>query len=147
MRRIYRQIPLLFLAGLVLTAGCASTKARKAADSPADPQAQITQLQSELAAKDQQIQELQYQLQSSQTAIQTPSNFSSAGTGKSSYIRVSGVSVEDVQRALAQAGFDPGPVDGRMGRKTKSAIKDFQRRNHLTVDGIVGERTWSYLKS
>lgn len=147
MHRIYRQIPFLFLGGLVLAAGCASTKARKAAESAPDPQTQITQLQSELAAKDQQIQELQYQLQSYQTAIQTPSNFSGAKTGTSSYIRVSGVSVEDVQRALKQAGFDPGPVDGRIGKKTKSAIKEFQRRHHLTADGIVGERTWSYLKT
>ena len=147
MHRIYRQVPLFFLASLVLTAGCASTKARKAVDSPSDPQAQITQLQGELAAKDQQIQELQYQLQSSQTSIQSPSNFSGAKTSTSSYIRVSGVSVEDVQKALMQAGFDPGPVDGRIGKKTKSAIKEFQRRHHLTADGIVGERTWSYLRS
>ncbi|OGW83258.1 MAG: hypothetical protein A3C47_02020 [Omnitrophica bacterium RIFCSPHIGHO2_02_FULL_51_18] len=61
-------------------------------------------------------------------------------------MRVSGVSVEDVQRALIRSGFDPGPVDGHAGKKTKAAIREFQRRNNLKVDGIVGEQTWSRLK-
>jgi murein L,D-transpeptidase YcbB/YkuD len=130
-------------------AGCATAKPRKQ-EPQIDKDAQIAQLQGDLQAKDQQIQEMQYQLQSYQNALQTTSNFSSTGGGSksgSSYIRVSGVSVKDVQRALSRAGYDPGPVDGKMGRKTKAAIKDFQRRNNLTADGIVGEKTWSYLRS
>ena len=62
-------------------------------------------------------------------------------------IRVSGVSILDIQRALKRAGFDPGTLDGRLGKKTKSAIKDFQRNNGLKADGIVGEKTWSLLKA
>ena len=142
------KIPLLFILVLVFTAGCATTKPRHA-DSAPDPATQIAQLQSENQAKDQQIQELQYQLQTAQSSLQSvpATNFSGTGTTHSKYIRVSGVSVEDVQKALVRAGLDPGPVDGKMGRKTKSAIKAFQRKNNLSADGVVGEKTWSYLKA
>ncbi len=137
----------LLSLSLVFVAGCATTKARQA-DPSTDLSAQVTQLQGELSAKDQQIQELQYQLQSVQSSLQTTSSSSGSGKAtKSSYIRVHGVSVEDVQRALVNAGLDPGPVDGKIGKKTKSAIKDFQRRNNLSADGVVGERTWSFLKA
>lgn len=52
----------------------------------------------------------------------------------------------DSQKALKNAGFPVGPIDGKMGPKTKKAIKDFQKTNNLTVDGIVGIKTWSKLK-
>lgn len=137
----------MILAGVVLMAGCASTRARKA-DPQLDQQAQMAQMQSDLAAKDQQIQELQYQLQGQQSALSSQSNYSSgSGTGKSSYIRVSGVTVSQVQQALASKGYDPGPVDGKMGKRTKNAIKDFQRNSNLKADGIVGQKTWSRLSA
>ncbi len=60
-------------------------------------------------------------------------------------------SPKDVQRALKAAGFDPGSTDGKMGPRTKSAIRDFQLANGLQADGKVGRRTWAklqtYLKS
>ena len=43
--------------------------------------------------------------------------------------------VSKVQRLLAERGFDPGPVDGRMGPRTSEAIRAFQRREGLAVDG------------
>ena len=36
-----------------------------------------------------------------------------------------GVSVRDLQANLVAMGYDPGPVDGLMGRKTKSAVAKF----------------------
>ena len=36
-------------------------------------------------------------------------------------------SVKDLQTALTFLGISPGPVDGDMGSRTRSAIKDFQR--------------------
>lgn len=50
-----------------------------------------------------------------------------------------------IQTALKNAGFDPGPVDGKIGPKTKKAIKDFQAANGLTSDGKVGPKTWAKL--
>lgn len=35
--------------------------------------------------------------------------------------------------------------DGRFGADTDAAVRDYQRRNGLKVDGIVGEKTWASL--
>ena len=53
----------------------------------------------------------------------------------------------DIQRALTKAGFDLGAIDGKMGPKTKKAIQAFQKEHNLTVDGIVGAKTWEKLKT
>ncbi|MCH5167537.1 MAG: peptidoglycan-binding protein [Erysipelotrichales bacterium] len=36
--------------------------------------------------------------------------------------------------------------DGIFGAKTESAVKDFQKKNVLSVDGIVGPKTWEALQ-
>jgi TPR repeat protein len=41
----------------------------------------------------------------------------------------------EIQRDLAELGYQPGPVDGRMGRRTRIAIKAFQAEAGLTADG------------
>lgn len=43
--------------------------------------------------------------------------------------------VKDVQAALSQAGYDPGPVDGLAGPRTRSAISAYQSGNGLSPDG------------
>src|SRR3982750_3296618 len=55
------------------------------------------------------------------------------------------MTVRDIQQALNDARFDPGPIDGVRGRKTIAAIKMFQRENGLEVDGIVGPKTAAVL--
>lgn len=52
----------------------------------------------------------------------------------------------DIQRALAEAGFYMGPIDGIVGRKTRAAIRAFQEQNGLAVDGKCGPRTWEKLQ-
>lgn len=54
--------------------------------------------------------------------------------------------VKQVQIALANAGYNPGNIDGRMGGQTRDAIRAFQRANNLAVDGKVGKETWALLK-
>lgn len=49
--------------------------------------------------------------------------------------------VLDIQRALKARGFDPGPLDGVMGRMTLGALRAFQRARQLEPDGIVGPKT------
>jgi len=51
------------------------------------------------------------------------------------------MNMKGIQQALKKLGFDPGPVDGIRGRKTISAIKEFQAKNNLVVDGLVGPKT------
>ena len=53
--------------------------------------------------------------------------------------------VRVIQRRLAQAGFAPGPVDGRYGPLTLRSVLAFQASHSLRVDGIVGRRTWAAL--
>lgn len=54
-------------------------------------------------------------------------------------------SIKEIQQALKDHGCDPGPVDGIIGRMTIAAIKDFQKKKNLVVDGIVGPKTLAKL--
>lgn len=56
------------------------------------------------------------------------------------------INVTNIQKALLNSGFDPGPIDGKMGPKTKAAIKSFQEYNNITIDGKVGRDTWEILR-
>lgn len=50
-------------------------------------------------------------------------------------------SVQDVQKVLKEKGFDPGPIDGIMGPKTRSALRQFQEKNDLKPTGTLDEQT------
>lgn len=52
----------------------------------------------------------------------------------------------DIQRALKRTGFYSGSIDGKIGPKTKEAIKAFQKSKGLKVDGVVGPKTWAELE-
>ena len=45
------------------------------------------------------------------------------------------------QEWLKDVGFDPGPIDGKPGRKTQAAVKAFQKSRSLTADGMWGPKT------
>lgn len=55
-----------------------------------------------------------------------------------------GDDVRQLQQLLNQRGYGLD-VDGIFGTKTQSAVRDWQRRSGLTVDGIVGKNTWGSL--
>jgi hypothetical protein len=55
--------------------------------------------------------------------------------------------IAELQRALAAAGFPPGPADGVFGERTQAAVVAFQQANGLPVDGIVGPETAEALNS
>ncbi len=52
-----------------------------------------------------------------------------------------GEDVQEIQQALADQGFDPGPIDGIYGPLTEAAVKSFQMSKGLAADGIVGPDT------
>jgi peptidoglycan hydrolase-like protein with peptidoglycan-binding domain len=43
--------------------------------------------------------------------------------------------IETIQRFLQQLGYNPGPIDGKMGEKTRIAIRAFQRDHNLQING------------
>jgi hypothetical protein len=45
--------------------------------------------------------------------------------------------VQRVQRALQSQGFDPGPIDGVIGRRTVAALNRFQQARGLPVDSYL----------
>jgi len=49
--------------------------------------------------------------------------------------------VRQVQTALKDRGFDPGPTDGMMGPKTMKAIRNFQSSQGMTASGMIDEAT------
>lgn len=56
----------------------------------------------------------------------------------------SGSDVKKLQKMLNDNGYSLS-VDGQFGSKTQSAVKDYQKKNGLSVDGIVGNKTWGML--
>ena len=51
------------------------------------------------------------------------------------------LNIMTVQKALIAAHCDPGPIDGKGGRRTDEAIKKFQKMNGLNGDGRIGYKT------
>jgi len=58
-----------------------------------------------------------------------------------------GDAVKHLQQLLADAGHNPGRVDGIFGRATTTAVNAFQTRMGLRADGIVGSTTMAALES
>jgi hypothetical protein len=85
-------------------------------------------------------------IEGTSTSGTLPTDLESWGTGPTTAEVSGGASfqintVTDLQRALRNAGFDPGPIDGRMGPRTDAAIRRFQRSRGLEVDGAAGTKT------
>jgi hypothetical protein len=57
-----------------------------------------------------------------------------------------GAQVKRLQRALKSLGYGVGVIDGDYGTKTEDALKKFQQKEKLTVDGVLGPKTLAALK-
>ncbi len=61
---------------------------------------------------------------------------------------VSGTDIKEMQSRLIDLGYlEEGNVTGYFGDVTETAVKAFQARNNLGVDGMVGESTYEMLYS
>ena len=49
-------------------------------------------------------------------------------------------SIAATQSQLTQLGYQPGPVDGAMGKKTRNAIRQYQQDQQLNVDGRITQK-------
>jgi g-D-glutamyl-meso-diaminopimelate peptidase len=53
-----------------------------------------------------------------------------------------GVKIRFTQALLNKAGFDPGPVDGKPGKQTKIALRQYQSKYGLPVTRELDDATW-----
>ena len=58
-----------------------------------------------------------------------------------------GTEVQQLQTMLKALGYDCGLADGAFGAKTDAAVRAFQQKEGLLIDGIVGKQTWTLLES
>lgn len=56
-----------------------------------------------------------------------------------------GDTVRTIQTKLKRWGYYSGSADGVYGKKTADAVRLFQQKNGLTVDGVCGEKTLAAL--
>lgn len=152
-----------FILPLFLT-GCASTGSRN----NNAVNAQMGVLADEVTRLDQALQETRGQLQQEQARVAElearlggggggggGGASSSAGYAASSSEPYAGIyrtpsgfelPATSIQKALKGAGFYQGDMDGKIGPDTREAVRNFQRANGLTPDGIIGKTTWNMLK-
>ena len=71
-------------------------------------------------------------------AIATPNAAASAEDLKA-VVKPTPDIIRQLQQALTDAGYSPGPVDGKTGGKTTEAMKKFQKDNNLSVGQITKE--------
>lgn len=136
-------LPLL-LGSLV---GCATTHGP--AMSAQELHGRVLHLENLAEQRDQELAQLREELTAEREARQTLEQHlgGAVATSASSGKMAGGMTLRDVQQALQRAGFDPGPIDGRMGRKTREALRHFQQAQGLTADGRIGPQTIAKLKA
>ncbi|MCK5342328.1 MAG: peptidoglycan-binding protein [Candidatus Heimdallarchaeota archaeon] len=49
--------------------------------------------------------------------------------------------LKKVQTILKDKGYDPGPIDGKWGKKTELALRKYQMDIGLKVTGKLGQET------
>jgi peptidoglycan hydrolase-like protein with peptidoglycan-binding domain len=130
-------LTVVLILGLV---GCATTKkSESVATQSSDLQAKISDLEKQLEEKDSEIKDLQEKLSKVSPQEAEP-------VVNAQEVDLSKATSKQIQTALKNAGFYAGTIDGKIGRKTKEAIKEFQKTNGLKADGKVGKQTWVKLE-
>jgi len=131
---------------LVSLTGCATTRRKKDLDMQG-LRNQISVLEAQIQSKDEEINSLKESLTKAQEAPQQEASVKRVGKKKIIGEVKSRPNVKQIQIALENAGYNPGRIDGKMGKQTRDAIKAFQKANGLPADGKTGKQTWNLLKS
>ena len=152
---------IITVAPVIFLAGCATANRQPTAVNQL--QIRIAQLEGQMDAQDQEIAALKSNIsdltagsrtasQASQYSMNSPATRIDKSTSKAAasqegqILRVA-VTPQKVQLALQSAGYYKGEIDGKLGSGSQTAIKAFQADHNLKSDGIVGEKTWTQLKS
>ncbi len=116
------------VVGLIGLAGCATTR------SGANPA-----LETRVQSLENRMQVVEADLQSAPPRSQGSEAAFSPKEGGA--VDAQQMSKEDIQKALKNAGYYNGAIDGKLGPKTRAAITAFQKDMGLKVDGIPGRQT------
>ncbi|MCR4337970.1 MAG: peptidoglycan-binding protein [Candidatus Omnitrophica bacterium] len=147
---LHRILLVILVAGSLT--GCAATQQ---STEVSQLQMQVGNLEREVQAKDSEIENLKYEVKDLNYEIEkirkapartVSSRSSSSSADDGEIIRVD-ASIEDVQKALKNAGYYTGNIDGKLGNQTKQAISNFQKDHNLKADGLIGKKTWSELQT
>ncbi len=128
---------------LVFLSGCVSVVKKQSDLEVQGLKNQVAALHQQIQYKDEEINSLKNS--SNEGNARDSLNFS--GTSENRAIREvkSRPNARQIQICLKNAGYNPGVVDGKIGKQTREAIRAFQKANNLKVDGKVGKRTWKLL--
>ncbi len=131
----------ILLSGVLalFLSGCATTGGKVSKENE-NLKIQMQNLQVQIQQKDAEIDSLRKTLSST-----TEERYSASK--RRQQVSTEHPSGKDIQIALINAGFDPGTPDGKLGKKSRQAIRDFQKANALDADGKVGKRTWAILST
>lgn len=130
---------LVFVTIAFVLTGCATTSNNAGRLDVQRLQVQISNLETELKQKDEEIKLLKARVKSDDGEKVSSGKSGDVSSGRKATSR-------NIQKALKNAGLYTGSIDGKVGKETKKAIKVFQQNNGLTADGIVGKKTWSELE-
>ena len=130
---------------LVSLSGCATARKQKELEIQG-LRNQVSVLESQIQSKDEEINSLKEQL-----AKTTTTEEKQAITVRHAKKRVIGEvksrpNIKEIQIALKNAGYEPGTIDGKMGKQTRDAVIAFQKAHNLRANGKVGHKTWNLLK-
>ncbi len=130
---------------LVVLAGCASTRCKNKDLEIQGLRNQVSALEAQIQNKDTEINSLREAAvrQEVERKIEVSPKLTKKKVIAETKYRPN---VKQIQIALRNAGYNPGPIDGRKGRQTKEAVKAFQRANNLKETGKVDKQTWNLLK-
>ena len=127
----------LAVMGIFVLSGCAMMNKNDALSNQG-LRNKVTALEAQLKEKDDEINSLKETSVKSSEDVSV--NVSKVGEDNQQ------IDPKQIQTALKNAGYYQGTVDGRMGKKTRRAVRGFQKANKLPVDGHVGKNTWIVLK-
>lgn len=132
-----KKIGLLLLVSCLFVSGCFGSKDARVASL----EGKTTEVEGRLETIEQRLTALEvYYQEMNKAKAANP-----APAPVDTKVAIAAMTDADIQTALKNAGFYSGPVDGKIGPNTSNCIKEFQKANGLTADGVPGDKTKALL--
>ena len=116
-------------------AGCTPSQMQVLKFEVRDLKVRMSHMEKEVGRQDQRMTAMQTELEE---AAQAPAPMPVADPQPAPQPKVRKavrLSTRQIQMGLKSAGHNPGPIDGKMGPRTRSALKAFQRSEGLRATG------------